>query len=181
VSTSSSLGVLSKRYATALFELSANNMASAEKDAKSLLAACAEKSFHNFLNNPTLSRAQQAAVLEAMLPAGDVQKLALRVAKNRRLPALPDILRAYLDMVAASRGEIKVVAESAQKLSEKETDTLATGLGKALSKRIELQVKHAPELLGGVRLKLGNTMIDYSVENALNRLGNTLKSTQLGA
>lgn len=181
MSASSSSGVLSKRYATALFELNVDNVAATERDAKALLAACAEKSFHDFLNNPTLSRAQQAAVVEAVVPAGSIQQLALRVAKNRRLPALPDILRDYLDMVSASRGELKVVAETAQVLDSKNAATLATGLGKALNKQVHLETKHAPELLGGVRLTLGNTMIDYSVESAMNRLSHSLKSTQLGA
>ncbi len=178
MAAASASGVLSKRYATALFELSADK---AEKDAKTLLAASAEKSFRSFLNNPTLSRTEQVSVLSAIVPAGALQALVLRVAKNRRLPALPDILRAYLAMVATTRGEVDVVAESANKLDAKAVEVLGTGLSKALNKSVKLNVEENPALLGGLRLKLGNTMIDYSVETALNRLGNQLKSTSLGA
>lgn len=172
---------LAKRYASALFELTKGDVAATEAAAKSLLNASQSTEFKAFLNNPTLSRAAQATVLKALIPAGALQQFVERVALNRRLPLLPDIAAAYVEMCEASRGEVRVSVDSATPFNEQEASALAQAIGKVLGKAVHITVHTVPELLGGVRLKIGNSLIDYSAAAKLERLKQQLKNSPLGA
>ncbi len=179
MSSSPASGVLNARYATALFESGAADQEATKRDATALLALCGNDVFRYFLSNPTLSRAEQIAALRAFVPAGVVQAFAVRVAKNRRLSALPGMLKAYLEYVAASRGEVDVVVETPYPLLSPAVTALTKGFGTSLKKTVRLTVNEVPELLGGLRVRVGNSMIDYSAASALDRLGAVLTSTPL--
>jgi F-type H+-transporting ATPase subunit delta len=66
------------------------------------------------------------------------------------------------------------VIESAVELDEDVTKQLTSSLKAKYGKDLTTEFKVSPELLGGLRVKVGSDVIDGSVRERLNRLENEL-------
>src|SRR5258706_13816050 len=107
------MGGLALRYATAIFELAAeeraiDNLAADLAALKGLLATSPELA--RLVRSPLFSREDQANGMEAVLKAAGAgalaRKLVLLLAQKRRLFALAEIIRAFEQLLARHRGEI---------------------------------------------------------------------------
>ena len=125
-SEDSRTGGLALRYATAVFELAAEERAidglAADLAAlKTLLQASPELA--RLVRSPLFSRDDQARGMEAVLEkagAGPLtRKLVLLLAQKRRLFALADVIRAFEHLLARQRGEIAAEVTSARALSQR--------------------------------------------------------------
>ncbi|MFQ6616452.1 MAG: ATP synthase F1 subunit delta [Fidelibacterota bacterium] len=59
-------------------------------------------------------------------------------------------------------------------LKEEEYDRIRLRLETSLKKRVDLKKEVDPQLIGGVKLRIGNTFLDGSVSNRLERLKDSL-------
>jgi F-type H+-transporting ATPase subunit delta len=175
---------LALRYATAVFELAAEERAVDSLSAdlatlKGLLQSSSD--LNRLVRSPIFSREEQAQGMEAVLAkagAGPLaRKLVLLLAQKRRLFALADVIRAFDSLVARQRGEISAQVTSARPLSTAETDELKHVLKSRLGREPRLEVTVDPSLLGGLRLKLGSRMIDSSLRTKLEGLRAAMKGT----
>jgi F-type H+-transporting ATPase subunit delta len=181
-SDDSRTGGLALRYATAVFELAAEERAidrlAADLSAlKSLLQASPDLS--RLVRSPLFSREEQAKGMQAVLVkagAGPLaRKLVLLLAQKRRLFALGDVIRAFERLLARQRGEVAAQVTSARPLSAEETDELRRLLKTRLGREPRLELTVDPTLLGGLRLKLGSRMIDSSLRTKLEGLRAAMK------
>jgi F-type H+-transporting ATPase subunit delta len=87
-----------------------------------------------------------------------------------RIGDFADIARRAIDLAAA--GEEAVVAEvrSAVSLNEATVSRLATKLGRLTGKKIKPQVVIDPDVVGGLIVKVGDTIYDGSVRNRFDEL-----------
>jgi len=183
-SDDSRTGGLALRYATAVFELAAeeraiDSLAADLAALKGLLLASPELS--RLVRSPLFSREEQARGLQAVLEkagAGPLaRKLVLLLAQKRRLFALSDVIRAFEHLLARQRGEIAAQVTSARALSQAETDELKQLLKNKLGREPKLELTVDPSLLGGLRLKLGSRMIDSSLRTKLEGLRAAMKGS----
>jgi F-type H+-transporting ATPase subunit delta len=183
-SDDSRTGGLALRYATAVFELAAEERAvdrlAADLGAlKALLHASPELA--RLVHSPLFSREEQAKGMEAVLArAGSgalARRLVLLLAQKRRLFALSDIIRAFEQLLARQRGEIAAEVTSARPLSAAETEELRALLKTRLGREPRLDLHVDPSLLGGLRLKLGSRMIDSSLRTKLEGLRAAMKGS----
>jgi F-type H+-transporting ATPase subunit delta len=183
-SDESRIGGLALRYATAVFELAAEERAvdtlAADLAAlKAMLTASPELT--RLVRSPLFSREDQAKGMEAVLKqAGSgslARRLVLLLAQKRRLFALSEIIRAFEKLLARQRGEVSAEVISARELSAGETAELKRVLKERLGREPRLETSVDPALLGGLKVKVGSRMIDSSLRTKLDGLRAAMKGS----
>jgi len=92
------------------------------------------------------------------------------LAKNERIGLLPDVASALEDLRRAHEGREEAHIESPLPLSDEETSAIAARLGKQLGVTLVPEVTVKPELIGGVRVRVGDTLFDATVAGSLESL-----------
>lgn len=173
---------LSGRYATALFDLAREGdaIAAVESSLATLRAALTESpDFATLTTSPLIGR---AAAERAVLAAADSMKLDATtrsflgvLAQNRRLAALPAIIRAFRSLAARHRGEVTAEVVSAHPLEAGQVDQLKEQLRHRVGRDVTVDLSVDPSLLGGLVVKIGSQMIDSSIRTRLNSLSQAMK------
>ncbi|HWU04279.1 MAG TPA: F0F1 ATP synthase subunit delta [Novosphingobium sp.] len=173
---------LQGRYAAALFELATEKGAShfVETDLNTLGQAIAGSAdLADLIRNPQVGRDAAAKAIEGVanvLGLSDLTKQFLGVlAANRRLAALPDIIRAFVAIAAAARGEVTAQVTSAHPLDAEQLAALSAKLAEREGKAIKLETSVDPDLLGGLVVRIGSRQIDSSIRTRLNSLATAMK------
>lgn len=176
------VGGLAARYASALYDLADESGAidAIAEDLAALGTLIGESGdFAHFIKSPVLSREDQtkgiAAVADkAGLNATTTKFLGL-VASNRRLFALPAMIRAYNEILAARRGQVTAEVTSAVDLSDSQSQSLADALKAAVGNTVAVTTKVDPSILGGLIVRVGSRMVDSSLKSKLQRLKLSMK------
>jgi F-type H+-transporting ATPase subunit delta len=170
------------RYATALFELAleqgAIDAAASDLD-RFNQALGASNDLMRLVKSPVFSAEEQSKALAAILDKIKIEGLArnflLLAAKNRRLFAVLDMIRAFRSLLARHRGETSATVVAAAKLTESQITALKQALQAALGKNVMLEERVDPALLGGLVVKVGSRMVDTSLRTRLNSLRVAMK------
>ncbi|MFT2092795.1 F0F1 ATP synthase subunit delta [Paraglaciecola sp. 2405UD69-4] len=104
------------------------------------------------------------------------QNLIKVLADNRRLQALPDISVLFNQFKADFEKEIDVEITSAVELDDSQKTAISASLEKRLARKVKLNCSVDPELVAGVLIKAGDTVIDGSLRSKLNRLSDALQA-----
>ena len=150
------------------------------KDLQGLKTALkSEPALKKSLNAKTLGPKQQVALVRELGKNFDAltTNFLLVVAHNGRLQYLEEIISAFQDQIAEENGELKAEITSAQKLDDKQVASIAKDLSAKSGKKIVLEQIIRPEIIGGLIVKIGPKMFDYSVKSRLTRLKNKLKES----
>ncbi|HRK18977.1 MAG TPA: F0F1 ATP synthase subunit delta [Hyphomicrobiaceae bacterium] len=172
------------RYASALFELAKdqNKVAEVENGLNTVQKVLdTSEDFTRMVRNPVFSADDQSRALAAVNAKVGVTGLAANfvqvLARNRRLFALPEMIRAFREIAARDRGEVMADVASAHTLSEAQMKSLAEALKASVGKDVKIQAKVDPSLLGGLVVKVGSRMLDNSLKTKLNALKVAMKGT----
>ena len=172
------MSLLAKRYAGALFALAdaAGAADAIERELGALHADFASPGARVLLTSPDIGSAERGVVLEKIAHGRHqlVQNLIGVLQHRRRLEVLFDIHPAFRALLLEKRGEVEGTAEAAHPIDAAELEQLAALAGKLSGKKVTLTAVHAPELLGGVRLRVGNKLYDGSMQSVLGQLENRL-------
>ncbi|AQS89471.1 ATP synthase F1 subunit delta [Neoasaia chiangmaiensis] len=173
---------LADRYAKALFEFAEERsiLPDVLAQVRSLVKLIGESaSLRDFLANRTLDVRQTVKALDAVLAAqgfGEaVRHFGGVVARNRRLPHLAGILTAVLAIDARRRGEMVAEVRSAQPLTPAQRAGLQARLAEAGYARVAIVEQVAPELIGGLVVRIGAKLFDTSIRGRLARMQNVMK------
>jgi F-type H+-transporting ATPase subunit delta len=132
------------------------------------------------VRSPILSRLDQARAVAALAQRAELSPLIRDflavVARNRRLFAVPAMIDAFLAMLAARRGEVTAEVVAAQPLTEAQLDALSEHLRRTVGRRVFVDARVDPRLIGGMIVKVGSRMVDASVESKLRRLQLAMKA-----
>lgn len=125
------------------------------------------------IENPILEQSARAGMIERVFE-GNVSDLLYRflhvVNRKDRLASLSGICAALANIVAERRNQLEVNAFVAKPLDQAAAGRVADGIGASLSKEVTL-VQHVDEsLIGGLKLRIGDQMIDASVQSQLRRI-----------
>ena len=104
------------------------------------------------------------------------QNLIKVLAENKRLSALPEIAALYAELKAEFEKEIDVQVTSATELSADQQSKLSASLEQRLARKVKLNCNVNPDLIAGMVIKAGDTVIDGSVKSKLNRLADALQA-----
>ena len=76
----------------------------------------------------------------------------------------------FIKLVHDSRGEVEGTVETAKPIDDDELRKIEAAASVTFGKKVSLRVEVDPELIGGIRLRVGNTLFDGSVATALDDL-----------
>lgn len=93
-----------------------------------------------------------------------------------RLALLPEVAQAFEELKAEDEGVLEAEITAAAKPTDSAIKALVKRLEAKFGKKIEASVKVDPELIGGIKIVIGDTVIDASVRGQLQELAYTLKS-----
>jgi F-type H+-transporting ATPase subunit delta len=175
---------ISERYAAALYDLAdeAKRLDRVADDLRAIRQMIVEsEDFALVVKSAVLSRKQQSDALLAVLEKAGADELTSRfvgvLAQNRRLDALPRIAEDYLAELARRRGETMASVVSAAPLSDSQVERITAAIAAALGGKILVDLKVDASLLGGLVVRIGSKMIDYSLKSKLARLQIAMKGT----
>lgn len=167
---------LAKVYARALFDAAEGEGASETvlgELEQILELARNEKDFSEVLASRLIDAGKRDALLVRLFE-GRVSERTLKFLRllNRkgRLGHLSPITAALDELVQERFGRIEVDVYTVEPIGQGELDTLNKRLSETLGKQIVLHPYTDPSMIGGIRLRLGDQLIDASVRSELNRL-----------
>lgn len=91
------------------------------------------------------------------------------VARHGRLNTLRAIFAEYLKQYNQLRGRVEVAVETALPLSDALREEIVSRLRQALQADVQLHAKVNPDIVGGLVIRVGDTVFDGSVLNQLQR------------
>lgn len=131
------------------------------------------------VDNPKLSSAQLADLFLSLSGESDNAELASFVAmlaENERFGMLPDIQSAYEQSKKADVGVKTAFIASAYPLDDAQLADLIKEFEAHFSVRLEAQVAVDPGLIAGVRVAVGDQVLDLSVRGKLDAMAAALKN-----
>lgn len=173
---------LAGRYAKALFDLAreagaVDAVAGDLARVRAMLDASAD--LRRMTASPLVPRGEQGAAMaelarRAGLGAAVGNFLAL-AARNRRLFALPGMIRAFDSLAAAHRGEVSAEVASARPLDADEAEAVRRALARAAGREVRPRFRVDPALIGGLAVRLGPRLFDASIRTRLQSLKAVMK------
>lgn len=133
---------------------------------------------HRFLESPRVAYEEKNEVLSKSF--GDrVPRVFLRflqtVVHNRRQMLIPAIATEYNNLLDAAEGRVHADVTVARPIDDAGIENIAVQLSRALGKTVVPHVTVDPEIMGGVVVKIGDTVMDGSVRRRLNKLASRMR------
>jgi len=129
--------------------------------------------------DPNLSDAKAAGLFIAILAgklSGDAENFVRVLAENGRLGLLPEIRVQFEALKNEREGVLEAEVHSAFELSEAQLAELVQRLEKNTGRKVRTQVRIDKDLIAGVRIVLGDKVIDGSARAQLGALETALKA-----
>ena len=167
------IATIARPYAEALFKASASDLPGTGAWLDRLAAIAGSPQLLQFADSPKTGSAQVreliAGVFGAPLPPHAENFLAALI-DNGRLAALPEIAVQFRKLANAQSGSFDAIVYSAFPID----DAALAGVGAALEKRfgrkLGITVKLDPSLIGGIRVVVGDEVLDTSVKARLEQM-----------
>jgi F-type H+-transporting ATPase subunit delta len=129
--------------------------------------------------DPNLSDAQVAGLFIAILSGklnGEAENLLRVLAENKRIELLPEIRGQFEVLKDEREGVVQAEVHTAFELTEAQVADLVQRLEKKTGRKVRTEVRIDKELIGGVKVVLGDKVIDGSARAQLGALETALKA-----
>jgi len=172
---------IARPYAEAVFKLAdaAGKLADWSTALANLTAVAADERMRAVAGDPNLSAAKVAglfiSVLAGKLPA-DGETFVRVLAENGRLDVLDEIRAQYEALKNEREGVVEAEVISAFEMEASQLTDLVARLEKHTGRKVKARVSVDKALIGGVKVVLGDKVIDGSARAQLGALENALKA-----
>lgn len=170
-----------REYARALFEAAeeAGQVAEVADEVGQLASLFDEQAdLRELLGSHLISAGQKGETVERLFK-GRVCDLMYRflqvVGEKGRLAWLGGICRAFIAMASERGNRVEAEACVAQEMSPEQVSQLAKRLGESIGREVVLHQSVQPGLIGGVRLHIGDRVLDGSVAAQLRAMREKLR------
>ncbi|MFO1264080.1 MAG: F0F1 ATP synthase subunit delta [Rhodoferax sp.] len=167
------LATIARPYAEALFKACAADLSAAAAWVDELGAIAANAQLLQFADNPKVTVQQVFDLMTsvAKTPLPESAKNFLRmVIENGRLAALPEVASQFRALKNAQSGTSDAVVYSAFPIEGAALADVAVLLEKRFGRKLNPTVVVAPELIGGIRVVVGDEVLDTSVKARLEQM-----------
>jgi F-type H+-transporting ATPase subunit delta len=170
---------IARPYAEAVFELAKQHNALAKwSDMLAFAAAvAATPEVDALVDNPRIGARQLADLLIDICGerlTGEARNLLQVLVQNRRVRVLPDIRELYERMREEHEGQVEAVVTTALPLSEEQTRALSARLQSKYGRKVLARVVTDRSLIGGVKVQVGDEVIDGSIRGRLDAMAQML-------
>jgi len=171
------IATIARPYAQALFQASGSGAAGTASWLDELASVAADEQLRQYADNPR-TRPEQVfslvtGVMKTRLP--DMAQNFLRtVIDNGRLAALPEIADQFRVLKNAQQGAFDAVVYSAFAIDSATLADLSGVLEKRFARKLNLQVELQSDLIGGIRVVVGDEVLDTSVKARLELMKTAL-------
>lgn len=138
-----------------------------------------QEQIKQLIGNPVVSTKQLG---ELLLEIGknkfneDGRNLLTLLVENDRVDVLPQISQLFEQLKAQHEGVLEAKIVSAFAINDKQLKKLISDLEQKFKSKIEVKVSVDPELIGGVKVEIGDEILDTSVRAKLESMAIALKS-----
>ena len=168
------LATIARPYADALFQVAVKgDMNQAVQQIDALAAIAADPQMRRLADNPKVEAAQVFDVMNSVLgqPLSDSSKnLVKTLIDNGRLSVLPEIAAQFRVRVNARSGVSQATVYSAFPIDAAQLGEVVGALEKRFGRKLSASVELEPELIGGVRVVVGDEVLDTSVRSRLQQM-----------
>jgi F-type H+-transporting ATPase subunit delta len=169
------LATIARPYAEALFKAGAG--AEEAQQLNTLATVAADAQLRQFADNPKVTPQQVFDVIGAVAKtplAPKVTGFLHTLLDNGRLAVLPEIAVQFQALVNAKSGVSNAVIESAYAIDAGALPDVVAALEKRFGRKLKVQVAVKPELIGGIRVVVGDEVLDTSVRARLEQMKTAL-------
>ena len=167
------LATIARPYAEALFKTASSDLAGTAAWLDELAAIASNAQLQQYAGNPGVTAVQTfdviAGIAKTPLSAG-AKNFLRAVIDNGRISVLPEIASQFRALKNAKTGSSDAVVHSAFALDAAALADLTATLEKRFGRKLNLKVELAPELIGGVRVVVGDEVLDTSVKARLEQM-----------
>ena len=125
------------------------------------------------VDNPAVPFSARRSAVEQLLGPAVSQSacnLALLLTKHGRFAMLPEVSAEYDALVREARGIVAATVTTPAPLSAKELADVKSRVEKLAGAKVELTTATDPALMGGLTIRIGDRLIDDSLQGRLTRL-----------
>jgi F-type H+-transporting ATPase subunit delta len=125
-----------------------------------------------FFFSPYFSTSEKQAALERLLDGADERLLSFLslLIENHRMPVIFRIRREYDRLWEQEKELLPVVLTSAVELDAQTVADLSARIGERTGRTVQLSTEVEPDILGGIVVRIGNSILDASIRNRLEQL-----------
>ncbi|GAB3775424.1 F0F1 ATP synthase subunit delta [Ramlibacter monticola] len=167
------LATIARPYAEALFKTAGNDVNGAAQWLDALAAVASQPQLQQFADNPKVTNPQVYDVVTDVVRfqlTAQAQNFLRTVIDNGRLAALPEIARQFHEMKNAQSGSSDAVVFSAFPIAPDQLGQVSLALEKRFGRKLNLTVQEDPSLIGGIRVVVGDEVLDTSVRARLEQM-----------
>jgi F-type H+-transporting ATPase subunit delta len=180
----SASSLVAKRYARALFYVAKEKALVAEVEQSLQLISSVLKSDSQliaFLAHPGFELKQKYELIEKVF-GKTVNEHVLDTLKlmcdRRRTAQIEDLSLHYSKIASHELGQANAEVVSAKALTEKELLDIGTTFTRILGKEVRLTSSVNENLIGGIQVRVGDTLYDGTIAGKLSRLQKSLQESQ---
>lgn len=169
------LATIARPYAEALFKASSNgaDLNSTVAWVEELAAIAADPQLRQLADNPKVTVEQVLDVITGVarsaLP-GAARNFLRVIIENGRLDALPEVAVQFRGIVNRLNGSSDAIVYSAFPVEDAALNDISAALQKRFGRKLNLSVKIDASLIGGVRVVVGDEVLDTSVKARLEQM-----------
>jgi F-type H+-transporting ATPase subunit delta len=167
------LATIARPYADALFKASAAHLQATSLWLDEVASLASDAQLLRFASNPNATSKQLRDLLEVSTKppvAALAEKFLYELIGNARLGALPEIAAQFRKHMNAQSGASDAVLYSAFALDAQSLDSVRQTLEKRFGRKLHITVRIQEDLIGGVRIVVGDEVMDTSVKARLEQM-----------
>jgi F-type H+-transporting ATPase subunit delta len=167
------LATIARPYADALFKASSPDLGGTAVWLDELAAIAGNSQLQQFADNPktTVNQAFELVVGVAKTALPDTARNFLRtVIENGRLAVLPEIAAQFRSLKNAQSGSSDAVVYSAFPIDGAALAEVSSTLESRFGRKLNVKVELEPALIGGIRVVVGDEVLDTSVKARLEQM-----------
>jgi F-type H+-transporting ATPase subunit delta len=167
------LATIARPYAEALFKAAGADGAALSSQMSVLAAVAGNEQLRQFADNPKVGASQVVDVVTGAAGTtldARVGNLLQMVIENGRLAALPEIAAQFTALVNAQSGSSDAVIQSAFPIDDAALADVVVALEKRFARKLNARVEIDNGLIGGIRVVVGDEVLDTSVKARLEQM-----------
>jgi len=169
------LSTIARPYAQALFQSARaeGSLPAWVETADELAALATHPHVAEVVADPKLGTEQVFELLSGLMKsklAANGANFLRTLIENGRLAAMPEIARQLRSLKNAAEGVADCLIETAFPLNDAQVNELVGALAKRFGLKLKPEVKVNPDLIGGVRVAVGDHVLDTSVRSRLQAM-----------